>query len=111
MYWIIQLLLNAAVLMLLAAIMKSVEIRTYGTAIGVALLVGLLNATIGFLLRLPLNILTLGLLSFVVRLVVMALMIRIADLFFRGFVVRTFTAALILACGLALAATVLEFVI
>jgi putative membrane protein len=54
--------------MLLAYLMPSVEIKRYGTAIIVAILIGLLNATVGFLIRLPLNILTLGLLSFFVKL-------------------------------------------
>lgn len=61
---IIELLINAGVLLLLAYLLPSVNIKNYGTAIGVALVIGILNATIGFLLRLPLNIITLGLLSF-----------------------------------------------
>ena len=83
--FILQILVNAAILVLLARIMPTVKIRSYGTAIGVALVIGLLNATIGFLLRLPLNILTLGLLTFLVRLVVTAIVIRITDKFFSGF--------------------------
>jgi putative membrane protein len=106
---ILQLLLNAGVLLLLSYIIPEVKVRNYGTAIGVALVVGVLNATIGFLLRLPLNIVTLGLLSFVVRLVVTALMIRLADKFFKGFEVRTFMAALLLAIGMAIAGTLLSY--
>ncbi|HYD20165.1 MAG TPA: phage holin family protein, partial [Flavipsychrobacter sp.] len=71
--WLIQLLVNAAILLLMAKIMPSVKVRNYGTAIGVALVVGLLNATVGFLLRFPLNLVTLWLLSFLVRLIVTAL--------------------------------------
>ena len=111
MYWIIQLLVNAAVLFLLAGIIKDVKVRSYGTAIWVALVIGILNATIGFLLRLPLNILTLGLLSFVVRLLVTAIVIKITDKFFSGFDVPTFTAALLLAIGMALASTLLNFIL
>lgn len=108
---IIELLLNAAVLFLLANIMPEVKVRSYGTALAVALVVGILNATIGFLLRLPLNILTLGLLSFFVRLVVTAFMIRLADKLFRGFEVRTFAAALIIAVVMALAGTLFSYLL
>jgi putative membrane protein len=65
--------------MLLAYLMPSVEIKRYGTAIIVAILIGLPNATVGFLIRLPLNILTLGLLSFFVKLLVSAVVIKIVD--------------------------------
>ena len=107
MNFIIELLVNAGVLFLLAAILPSVNIKNYGTAIGVALVIGILNATIGFLLRLPLNIITLGLLSFVVRLIVSALMIKLSDKFFRGFEVKGWGAAFLLAIGIAIGGTIL----
>ena len=108
---ILELLLNAGVLLLLARVMPEVKVRNYGTAIAVALVVGILNATLGFLLRLPLNILTLGLLSFVVRLVVLAVIIRIADKFFSGFEVTTFAAALIIAVVMAAAGLFISYLI
>ncbi|MEJ7736064.1 MAG: phage holin family protein [Chitinophagaceae bacterium] len=106
---IIELLINAGVLLLLAYLLPSVNIKNYGTAIGVALVIGILNATIGFLLRLPLNIITLGLLSFFVRLIVTAIVIKIADKFFSGFEVKTFSAAVILACCMAVAGSLLSY--
>lgn len=102
-------LLNAAVLLLAAKIMPTIKIRSYGTAIAVALVIGILNATIGFLLRLPLNILTLGLLSFFVRLIVSAIVIKITDKFFSGFEVRSFTSAVILACIMAVAGSLFTY--
>lgn len=108
---IIELLLNAAVLFLMAYLMPEVKVRSYGTALAVALVVGILNATIGFLLRLPLNIVTLGLLSFVVRLIVTAVMIRLADKLFSGFEVRTFAAALLLAVVMAIAGTLFSYLL
>jgi putative membrane protein len=110
MYWIIQLLVNAGVLFILAGVIKDVKVKSYGTAILVALAIGFLNATIGFLVRLPLNIITLGLLSFFVRLIVTALVIKITDKFFSGFEVRTFTSALLLAIAMAIAATLLDYI-
>lgn len=106
MYFILQLLLNGAVLLILARIMPSVHVRSYGTAIAVALVIGLLNATIGFLFRLPLNILTLGLLTFVVRLIVTAFIIRITDKLFSGFHVDGFWPALIIAAVMALVGSI-----
>ena len=91
--------------------MPEVKVRSYGTALAVALVVGILNATIGFLLRLPLNIVTLGLLSFVVRLIVTAVMIRLADKLFSGFEVRTFAAALLLAVVMAIAGTLFSYLL
>ena len=111
MNFIIELLVNAGVLFLLAAALPSVNIKSYGTAIGVALVVGILNATIGWLMRLPLNLITLGLLSFVVRLVVTAVIIKIADKLFSGFEVKTWTAAFILAVCIAIAGTFLNFIL
>ena len=105
MNFILDLLINAGVLFLLAAILPSVHVRSYGTAIGVALVIGILNATIGFLIRLPLNIVTLGLLSFVVRLVVSAIMIKLADKLFSGFEVKGWTPAFVLAICMAIAGT------
>jgi len=109
MNWILQLLLNAAVLLLAAKIMPTVKIKSYGTAVLVALVIGILNATIGFFLRLPLNILTLGLLSFFVRLIVMAVVIKITDKFFSGFEVRSFTSAIWLACIMAIAGSLFTY--
>lgn len=105
--WLIQLLVNAAILLLMAQIMPSVKVRNYGTAIGVALVIGLLNATVGFLLRFPLNLVTLWLLSFLVRLIVTALMIQLADKFFTGFEVRGFWPAFLIAVVIALVGTLI----
>jgi putative membrane protein len=103
MNFILNLLVSAGVLFLLAALLPTVSIKNYMTAIWVALVIGLLNATVGFLLRLPMNIVTLGLLTFVVRLIVTVLMIKLADKLFSGFEVKGWTPAFIIAISLALA--------
>jgi putative membrane protein len=108
---IFELLLNAAVLLLVAYLLPSVTIRNYGTAIAVALVIGILSATLGFFIRIPLNIVTLGLLSFFVRLLVTAIIIRIADKFFSGFEVKTFSAAVIIACCIAVAGTLFSYIL
>ena len=108
MHFILNLLTNAGVLFLLAALLPSVTIKNYVTAIWVALVIGILNATIGFLLRLPLNILTLGLLTFVVRLIVSVLMIKLADKLFPGFEVKGWLPAFIIAICIAIAGSLIQ---
>lgn len=97
--------------MLLAKYMSSVHVKSFGTAVGVVVVVALLNATIGALLRFPLNLLTLFLLGFIVRLIVTAVMIKIADKFFSGFEVDGFRTALIIAVVLALVGTLSRHII
>lgn len=109
MNWILQLLINAAVLLLASKIMPTVKIRSFGTAVLVALVIGILNASIGALLRLPLNLVTFFLLSFFVRLIVLAIVIKIADRLFSGFEVSSFTTAIILACIMAIAGSLLTY--
>jgi len=108
MHFIINLLLSALVLFAAAYIMPQVTIRNYGTAIIAALLIGVLNATVGFLLRLPLNLVKLGLVSFLVRLLVTAVIIKLVDKLMSGFEVKGFTPAIVLAIIVALAGIVID---
>ncbi len=108
MNFVLLLLLNAGIILLMSRLMKSVVIKNYTTALTVALVIGLLNATVGFILRLPLNLITLFLLTFITRIIVTAIVIKIADFFFKGFEVKTFKAALILACAMAIAGAIFE---
>ncbi len=109
MNFIFELLLNAAVLFLIAYLLPTVNIKSYMTALGVAVVVGILNATIGAILRLPLNLVTLGFLSFFVRLLVLAVIIKLVDALFKGFEVKTFSAAVILASAMAVAGTLFSY--
>jgi putative membrane protein len=109
--FILELLFNALILFLMARYMDKVHVRSYGTAVAVVLVIGILNATIGALLRFPLNLVTFFLLSFIVRLIVTALMIKLADMFFKGFNVRGFTTALIMAVILAVAGTIFSYLV
>ncbi len=111
MNWILQLLINAVVLLLASKIMPTVKIRSFSTAVGVAIVIGILNATIGAILRFPLNLVTLFFLSFFVRLIVLAIVIKIADKFFSGFEVSSFTTAVILACIMAVAGSLLTYLL
>ena len=109
MNFILQLLLNAAILLGMAYVLPTVRIKNFTTAILVALVIGILNVTVGFILRLPLNIVTLGLLSFVIRLVVTALMIKLADIVFTDFEIKGFLPAVIIAIVMAIVGSVMSF--
>jgi putative membrane protein len=109
--WIIELLINAAILLGLASLVPGVKVRSYSTAIGVSIVIGLLNATIGALLRFPLNLITFFLLGFLVKLIVTAVVIRITDKFFSGFETRSFSTALILAVLMAFASMLVGYLV
>lgn len=104
----INLLISAGVLMLLAYMMPQVHVKSFLTALWVALLIGLLNATIGWLLRIIGNLFTLFLLSFIIKLIVTAIVIKIADKLTRNFEVKGFWPALVIAIALALASTLTD---
>ncbi|HEY5368537.1 MAG TPA: phage holin family protein [Hanamia sp.] len=108
MNFIIDLLLEAALLFILATILPGIKIKNYTTAIFVCLVVGVLNATIGLLIRLPLDIITLGLLTFIVRLFVTGIMIKFAGNLFKGFLVKNWFYAFLLALCLAIGAMLFQ---
>lgn len=93
-------ILSAVSLLIAAYVLPSVEIESFGTAMIAAALIGLLNATLGFLLRLIVFPLT-WLLPGLVYLVCDAIMIYIVSRILRGFAVRNFTAAFL--CALVVA--------
>lgn len=109
--FLLDLLFSALVLLLLSKYMSTVHVRNYGTAVGVALVVALLNATVGALIRFPLNLVTLFLLGFLVRLLVTAIMIKLADVFFTGFRVDSFRSALLMAVVLAIAGALFSYIV
>ncbi len=109
MHFIIELLVNAGMILLLSHFLPTIIIRDFKTAILVALAIGLLNATIGAIIRFPLNLATLWLLSFFVRLIVTAVIVKIVDKLFDGFEIKGFSPALILALALAIDGSFLSF--
>ena len=108
MEFIVNLLVSAGVLLLLEYILPQMRVKRFGTALWVAFLIGLLNATIGILLRFPLNLMSLFLLQFIVRLVVLAIIIKIVDKLVGNFEVKGFWPALIIAIALSIAGTVID---
>ncbi len=99
-------LLSAVALVVAAYVLPGVEIDSFTTALVAALVIGLLNATIGFLLRLvvfPLTWLLPGLVYFIVD----AVMIYVASRLVRGFRVKNFVNALLVALIVAVVGGVL----
>ncbi len=87
-------LLSALSLLVVAHVVPGFYVRGFWAALWAALLIGLINATLGVILKVvtfPLTLLTLGLFWFVIN----ALMIELAARFVRGFEVRSFGAALL----------------
>jgi putative membrane protein len=64
---ILHLLLDAAVIFGLAYLMPQVHVKSFGTAIVIAVLLGLLNFFLGWIIRFPLNLVTFFLLTGIVR--------------------------------------------
>ena len=105
---ILHLLIDAAIIFGLAYVMPQVDVKSFGTAILIAIVLGLLNATVGWLLRGIGDLVTLGLLSFVIRLVVTALLLKLVDRLFSGFTIQGFWPALVIALAVAIAGAVLD---
>ena len=87
--WVI----NALALLALPYVFSSIKVESFGTALLVALVLGLINTLLRpllVLLTLPVTLLTLGLFIFVIN----ALLFRLADYLVSGFDVGGFWSAL-----------------
>ncbi len=90
--WLIRWILSAVALLIVADLVPGFHVRSIGSALLAALVIGFVNATLGTVLKiitLPLTILTLGLFLLVVN----ALMIEVSAWFVPGFAVHGFAAA------------------
>lgn len=91
--WVIRWLINTIALLVTAAILPGVEVRNVFTALLAAAAMGVVNAfvrPIFLILTLPLNLLTLGLFTFVLN----GLMLLLAALFVPGFAVSGLMSAI-----------------
>ena len=98
---IITWLLNALALVLTSMVVPGFQVRSFGSALIAAIVIGFINGTLGLLLKVvtfPLTLVTLGLFWLVIN----ALMIMIAAKFVDGFGVSGFWAAFFGAIVLAL---------
>jgi putative membrane protein len=105
---ILALLINAAIIFALAYLMPQITIRNFWMALLAALLIGLFNATIGWILYAVFNVVTFGLLSFIIRLIVTALMIKLVDKLMRSFDVHGFWPAIVIAAVMAITSNFMD---
>ena len=83
-YWIIHWLLSGVALFIVAKILPGIEVDSLGAALIAALVIGLVSATIGLILKIPLLpfiIITLVIVYFLVN----GLMLKLASEFVPGF--------------------------
>ena len=111
---LVHLLVDALVLIIAAKAMSTVHVRSFGTAIWVAILIGIFSFLIGWLLTLVLNIATLGIfyftgLGFIIRIIVNAIIIEIVDKLSKGFDTKGFMPSLILAVLIALVGSIVDY--
>ena len=107
---IVNWILSALSLLIVAHLIPGFEVRSFGTALVAAIVIGLVNATIGLLLKivtLPLTFLTLGIFWIVIN----ALMLELASALVNGFVIRGFLPAFLGAIVLAIVNAVLRWVV
>ena len=105
-HWI----LSAVAVWIVAHVVPGISVSGPVAALIAALVIGLINATLGLLLKIltfPLTLLTLGLFWFVIN----ALMLELAAALVNGFYVRNFVAALIGAVMLSLVSSVLQWLV
>jgi putative membrane protein len=89
---LIHWLISAVSLLIVTYVIPGIQVSGFGTALIAAIVIGLINATLGFVLKLvtfPLTLLTLGLFWFVIN----ALMLQLASALVPGFYVSGFWSA------------------
>ncbi len=104
---IIEILLMGLTMLLGAYIVPGVKVDGFLAALIAALLIAFANSTLGFILRIftfPFNVLTLGLVSFIIT----VLMILLVDNLMTGFSTTGFLAAAILAIAIAVIKMILS---
>ena len=107
---ILNWLLSALAVWIVSRVVPGIYVNGLTAALIAALAIGLINATIGFVLKVltfPLTILTLGLFWFVIN----ALMLELASALVPGFEVRGFFAAFIGAIVLSIVSSVLHWLL
>lgn len=110
MFLLVNWFLSALCLMIVAHVVSGFHIQSFGTALLASLVIGLINGTIGLVLKVvtfPLTLVTFGLFLFVIN----ALMLYLAGSIVPGFFVASFGTALLAAIVLALLHIVLRHLV
>jgi putative membrane protein len=107
--WIVKWLINGLAVFLAAMWVPGIEVKGYGTALLVALVLGIVNALIRpilVILTLPLNIMTLGLFTFIIN----GFLFWLVGHFIQGFYVTSFLGAILGAIFVSLVSWVLNII-
>ncbi len=107
---LIHWLLTAISLLIVANVIRGFEISGFGTALIAAIAIGLVNATIGFFLKVvtfPLTVITLGLFWLIIN----ALMLKLAAALVPGFNIHGFLPAFFGAIVLTIVNLCLRFLV
>jgi putative membrane protein len=105
---LIKWILSALAVWIVAQVVPGIHVSGPMAALIAALVIGLVNATVGLIVKVvtfPLTLLTLGLFWFVIN----AAMLKLASIFVPGFEVRGFIAALLGALLLSLVSSMLHW--
>lgn len=108
--WILDWLLTGVAILIIAAILPGVEVKNYWTALWVAILIALVDATLGWILRIlawPFNLITFGLVYFIIY----VFMIMLVDKIVRKFHIRNFWWAILFALLLTLAGRLIDYLL
>ncbi|MBS1822459.1 MAG: phage holin family protein [Acidobacteria bacterium] len=100
MRWLLHWILNAIVLLIVAHFVQGFEINSFISALIAVVVIGLLNSTLGLLLKfvtLPLGILSFGLFFLLIN----AVILKLSSMFVPGFSVANWKAAFLGAVALA----------
>ena len=104
---LIHWLISAASLVVVAYLIPGIQLHGLGSALIAPIVIGLINATIGFILKIvtfPITLLTLGLFWLVIN----ALMLMLASYFVPGFIVAGFWSAFFGAIVMSVVSTILK---
>jgi putative membrane protein len=104
---LIHWLISAASLVVVAYLIPGIQLHGLGSALIAPIVMGLINATIGFILKIvtfPITLLTLGLFWLVIN----ALMLMLASYFVPGFIVAGFWSAFFGAIVMSVVSTILK---
>lgn len=109
-YLLVNWFLSALCLMIVAHLVSGFQVQGFGSALIASLVIGLINATLGLVLKIvtfPLTLVTFGLFLFVIN----ALMLYLASSIVPGFFVSSFGSALIAAIVLAILHMILRQIV
>lgn len=114
--WLLHIIIDALVLLAAANMMPKVQLKGFKTAIIVALIIGVLSFLLSWILTLVLNIATLGIfyflgLGFIIRIVVYAIIIELADKLSKDFKTVGFLPSLWLAIIMAIVGAIVDAIL